>query len=390
MLTFSKSLEYTPHQFTNKMINDKRYNAMSFPRKLHAMLEDAGEQNMEGIVSWQPSGKSFKVLQPKRFADEIMQKYFNQSKYKSFQRQLNIYGFRRIHHGPNMGGYQHKHFVRHSLDECDQVVRRGHRNQSSDSSTVLKEFVDSCFLDTVKNGKDLFSQEQVEPISLIADQSSSFCFQNNNVCCDDELKFHELEVQTFFNFFYPNDPTEKAVISNITMSDDEGSCGDDDVEDALRLLSEGLESETSQESTNDDDELPSEESSFPWKLHLMLEHAEHENHQHIVSWMEDGTAFKVHDSEQFVEKIMVNYFSQTKFESFRRQLNMYGFRRESRGTARGVIRHPSFLRGARHLCKNVKRTKLISWQQSVPSNVIDRNLFWTEINYHSFSGMNEE
>lgn len=321
------------------------------------MLEDASANNFEDIVSWQPNGKSFKVIQPKRFANEIMPNYFNQSKYKSFQRQLNIYGFRRIQHGPNMGGYQHKNFARFSLDQCDLVVRRGHANQSSDSSTVLKEFFESCSLDVA----DKLEQE-VEPISLVDDQSTSFTFQSN-VCCD-ELKLHDSEVKTFFDFFYPNDPTEQAFISDI-MTDDESSSdystsdallADDEVEEVMRLLDE--EGQTIEE--NDGDELSSEHSSFPWKLHLMLEHAEKENYQHIVSWVKEGSAFKVHDPREFVEKVMVNYFEQTKFESFRRQLNMYGFRRESRGEDRGVIRHPSFVQGSRHLCKNIQRTKLMS------------------------------
>jgi hypothetical protein len=33
-------------------------------KKLHAMLEDASENNLEEIVSWQPGGKSFKVIHP--------------------------------------------------------------------------------------------------------------------------------------------------------------------------------------------------------------------------------------------------------------------------------------------------------------------------------------
>ena len=84
----------------------------SFPLKLHAMLEDAHRRGFSDVVSWHESGKSFKVHQPEEYATRIMRSYFNQTKYKSFQRQLNLYGFRRIHHGPGKGGYAHKYFVR--------------------------------------------------------------------------------------------------------------------------------------------------------------------------------------------------------------------------------------------------------------------------------------
>jgi hypothetical protein len=64
----------------------------------------------------------------------------------------------------------------------------------------------------------------------------------------------------------------------------------------------------------------------------------------------NGSAFKVHNSHEFVEKDMLNYFDQTKFKSFRQQLNLYGcFTRVSRGEDRGVIYHPTFVKGARYL-----------------------------------------
>jgi hypothetical protein len=54
------------------------------------------------------------------------------------------------------------------------------------------------------------------------------------------------------------------------------------------------------------------EHSFPWKLHTLLEEAEREGFHNIVSWVDDGTAFKVHDSDGFVGTIMPNFFDQSK------------------------------------------------------------------------------
>jgi hypothetical protein len=59
----------------------------TFPMKLHAMLSDSEGRKFDDVVAWLPGGRSFKVLDPVRFADEIMPHYFNQTKYKSFQRQ---------------------------------------------------------------------------------------------------------------------------------------------------------------------------------------------------------------------------------------------------------------------------------------------------------------
>lgn len=63
-----------------------------FPMKLHRMLGEAQAADLESVVSWHEHGRSFRIHQPKVFAETIMCRYFNQSKYTSFQRQLNLYG----------------------------------------------------------------------------------------------------------------------------------------------------------------------------------------------------------------------------------------------------------------------------------------------------------
>ena len=60
-----------------------------------------------------------------------------------------------------------------------------------------------------------------------------------------------------------------------------------------------------------------QEHSFPWKLHTLLEEAEREGFNNIVSWVQEGTAFKVHDSDAFVNRIMPNFFDQSKCKSRR-------------------------------------------------------------------------
>ena len=58
--------------------------------------------------------------------------------------------------------------------------------------------------------------------------------------------------------------------------------------------------------------------SFPAKLRLVLEEAEAMGLQNIVSWEMNGTAFRVHKSDDFVEVIMGRWFNQTKYKSFQR------------------------------------------------------------------------
>jgi hypothetical protein len=95
---------------------------------------------------------------------------------------------------------------------------------------------------------------------------------------------------------------------------------------------------------------------FPWKLHKMLEEAPAKNFNHIVSWVQNGTAFKVHNAQGFLANVIYQYFDQSKYESFRRQLNLYGFTRVVRGQHRGVYSHPFFRQGHQDWCRYITRT----------------------------------
>ena len=79
-----------------------------FPAKLHQVLEDMEKNGHENIMGWMPHGRSFMVKDPKEFIKDYMPTYFNQHKLASFQRQLNLYGFKRLTgQGPDHGSYYH-------------------------------------------------------------------------------------------------------------------------------------------------------------------------------------------------------------------------------------------------------------------------------------------
>lgn len=106
--------------------SNNMFTKFAFPFKLHSILESAGASGKESIISWLPSGKAFKIHKPKEFADVIMPQYFNQTKYRSFQRQLYIYGFDRIKDksSEDYGAYFHELFIRGSSDLCLDMQRQ--------------------------------------------------------------------------------------------------------------------------------------------------------------------------------------------------------------------------------------------------------------------------
>lgn len=120
-------------------------------------------------------------------------------------------------------------------------------------------------------------------------------------------------------------------------------------------------------SSNNNDEGACE-NVFPLKLHYLLQQAEKERFEDIISWVNDGAAFKVHDPKAFLEKVMPNYFDQSKYESFRRQLNLYGFQRVARGSDRGIYYHQFFLKSAPTLCHSITRPSSSSTTTTTDNN----------------------
>lgn len=415
--------------------DDISFNTMAFPSKLYAMLEDAEGQGFTCVVSWQPGGRSFNVHDQLRFSNFIMQAYFSQTKYKSFQRQLNIYGWKKVQLGPNKGGYEHKHFVRGQPELCDLIIRkkdlrpRGREQQQTESSPLLS-LPCSPPLDSSNN-----------PLKTTPHTTRAFGALHQSTGVSQMIKsrsqtmaLSESEVHSFYNFFYSGqsncnssrmpagdtsrdsisdnlftidptplnpDPTSISLTKCTSLSkftvdflqsedmneiddfislldelpEQDQTCDGSSTEDDAIILALSSSATTTTTTTTteeekiklDNDDTLESDHSFPFKLHLMLDSAERENYSHIVSWVHDGTAFKVHDAKAFVDKVMPNYFDQSKYESFRRQLNLYQFKRVAKGEDRGVISHPNLVQGSRHLCKDITRKKyedgLLPWSQ---------------------------
>ena len=88
------------------------------------MLVDLEEKGLDHIVGWQPNNLCFRVRNPLAFLEIVIPMYFPcQSKIKSFQRQLGLYGFTRIRAGPHLGAYAHPDFRRYDRQSCLNIVR---------------------------------------------------------------------------------------------------------------------------------------------------------------------------------------------------------------------------------------------------------------------------
>lgn len=77
----------------------------SFPLKLHEILSNAAN---ETSITWQPHGRSWRIVKPVIFEKEVLPLYFRSHKLSTFKHQLSTWGFRCIGDGADVNSYYHE------------------------------------------------------------------------------------------------------------------------------------------------------------------------------------------------------------------------------------------------------------------------------------------
>ena len=80
----------------------------SFPSKLHRILSSPV---FTSIIVWMPHGRSWRLLKPKIFEEEVIPLFFRHSSLSSFMRQVSGWGFRRVNKGTDTGSFYHEVIV---------------------------------------------------------------------------------------------------------------------------------------------------------------------------------------------------------------------------------------------------------------------------------------
>ena len=112
-------------QLDKEMSVSTKRKGCSFPMKLFKILWDADQgHHHRDVIAWLPDGKAFKIYSERKFRDHIMGRYFTQTNFKSFTRQLYLYGFLKMSSpDPDTGVFYHPRFIRSDPQGCVTIKR---------------------------------------------------------------------------------------------------------------------------------------------------------------------------------------------------------------------------------------------------------------------------
>ena len=243
----------------------------------------------------------------------------------------------------NQGAYHHPKFVRGQIELCEEIQRvQSPRSIVSSSGTTR----DQTRREPIPTPRLKLIMPGMISMGMQTGSSSSASFLAHGLPCgiseaantvpDDEAKY-EARMRI----------VEQARIHDVPLKQARTL---ERIKDSYRETMESLSTNQQQvaiQSLNDWDDdstepAPYHESTFPFLLHQLLEKAKHDEAvASIMSWLPIGRGFKIHNKERFMNEIAPNSFSQTRYKSFQRQLNLYGFQRTKCGPFNGKRHWPS-------------------------------------------------
>lgn len=150
-VTLPRFADHSYHDFSTFIANGGKVEKhkksdRNFPARLHAILAD---ERYAHIITWMPHGRAWKVLDKDLLVETVIPKYFGQSKFASFTRQLSGWGFKRLHQtGPDFGCYYNECFLR-GHPQLTVLMRRvspgqgkatPHANSEPDFYLIAKQF----------------------------------------------------------------------------------------------------------------------------------------------------------------------------------------------------------------------------------------------------------
>jgi len=106
-------------------------------------MEVLSQDDSSHAITWLPNGKMFEVINPTKLVEDILPRFFQQTKFDSFDRKLRRWGFKRVMRGSSALIYHHPMFLRDEPEKC-KFVRSTYMESQESNATETQ---------TAKSGK---------------------------------------------------------------------------------------------------------------------------------------------------------------------------------------------------------------------------------------------
>mmetsp|Transcript_8827 Transcript_8827/g.13667 ORF Transcript_8827/g.13667 Transcript_8827/m.13667 type:complete len:501 (+) Transcript_8827:103-1605(+) len=119
----------------DQMIVDEHGEKTSFPLLLHNVVTDSATDD---CIHWLSCGTRFIISDKKKFARDVLPRFYGPAKFTSFTRRLKRWSFARVPSGPFMGAYYNPNF-RRGEPELAHRVRYNHPSPLSGAGLVMQQ-----------------------------------------------------------------------------------------------------------------------------------------------------------------------------------------------------------------------------------------------------------
>lgn len=146
----------------------------SFLGKLYIILSN---QALSEVISWTEGGEIFRILDSEKLQDEVIPAYFKHRNFKSFIRQLNLHGFKKLRgrakskdNGRDL--YKHNFFRRDQPDLISYIKRKVSKPSEIDEKTKQINSLIETQKDLQEKVKKIFEAKNSEAYKVLSESAA--------------------------------------------------------------------------------------------------------------------------------------------------------------------------------------------------------------------------
>mmetsp|Transcript_21724 Transcript_21724/g.32889 ORF Transcript_21724/g.32889 Transcript_21724/m.32889 type:complete len:271 (-) Transcript_21724:82-894(-) len=209
------------HRSSSRTANkDKEF---QFPAKLYEMLEIVDSLGLSDVVTWLPNGRSFQVKDPTKFMELVVPRFFKATKYRSFQRQLNLWGFIRVVKGQGNGVWYHESFIRGSPEMISKLTRTRIKGQKMPvTQDKSKEAHNKS-----KEAHNFHLVQTSEVVTGYTEEDTEYACENSSYVSDDTREISNRSSPDVLAYFEGDDTKIDEDFSTVFSERAPGQCVDD-------------------------------------------------------------------------------------------------------------------------------------------------------------------